>query len=72
MVHSPDLFPENSQAVFLKSRLFCMVLVEHPGADSRRYVKLAAIRHWYLPLSIYIKLFGPFYCFCRLLLSFLF
>ena len=43
-----------------------MALVEQLGDDSWWYVSLAAVRHWYLLLSIYIKfvfikkLFCPF------------
>ena len=59
MVHSPDFFQKILEHFLLRVGLFCMTLVEQlrVGDDDRWYVQLAAIRHWYLPLSICIALF---------------
>ena len=39
-----------------------MSLVEQLGDDSRWYVQLAAIWHWYLPLCTYITFFNFILC----------
>ena len=71
MVHSLDLFPENSKKKKKKRKkknryglgVFVWLLFNSQEMIvGRRYVQLAAIWHWYLPLCIYITFFKFVLC----------
>ena len=58
MVHPPDLFFTRKCFQYFSLRnilFFCLPFFEQLGGDSRWCVQLAAIRHWYLPLCIYVE-----------------
>ena len=69
VVHSPDFPPKILKHFSLQVWRLCLNIVEQLRDDSRWYLQLAAIWHWYLPLCIYIILmfFKIVSCFCPFL-----
>ena len=55
MVHSA--FPQKLLKQFsVRVRFLCVALVQQLGDDSRWYVQLDAIWHWYMPLCMLLLL----------------